>query len=167
MSDVSPMAPAPAPASKKLRAALAVSVALNLGVLGVIAGAMLHGGGMWGAHTEVRALGFGPFTEALDRSQRDALRKAVFAKAPEFRNARKAMRADAAAVVAALRAEPFDPAALSTIMAAQQQRLVGQLQLGQDLLRDLLVAMTPEARLAFADRLDARLKHAGPDQPAP
>ena len=50
-------------------------------------------------------------------------------------------------------------------METQRQRVAAQLELGQGLMRDLLVAMTPEARLAFADRLEARLRH--DDKPPP
>jgi Spy/CpxP family protein refolding chaperone len=174
MSDQSSLPPLPpvppvtaAPRGKGLRIALAVSVALNLAVLGMVAGAALHGGGMMGWRDGVRELGFGPFTEALDRDQRDALRRAFFAKAPDFRNARQAMRVDTQALLTALRAEPFDPAALSAIMEAQRQRLIGQLDLGQGLMRDFLIAMAPEARHAFADRLEQRLQHSGGDKPAP
>ena len=166
MSDVSPPIPpvVEKPRGKGLRIALAVSVALNLAVLGMAAGAMLHGGGM-GGRDGVRELGFGPFTEALDREQRNDLRRAFFAAAPDFRNARKQMRADTQALLTALRADPFDPAALSAIMETQRQRVAAQLELGQGLMRDLLVAMTPEARLSFADRLEARLRH--DDKPLP
>ena len=156
------------PAKRRgLRIALAVSVALNLGVLGMAAGAMLHGGGMAGGRDGVRELGFGPFTEALDRDQRGQLRRAFLARAPEFREARRAVRADAEAVLAALRAEPFDPAQLTAVLAVQRQRLARQLDLGQDLLGELLLSMTPAARRAFADRLEARLHHDGPEAGKP
>jgi Spy/CpxP family protein refolding chaperone len=171
MSDVSPVTPQPPvvekPRGKGLRIALAVSVALNLAVLGMATGAWLHGGPM-GGRDGVRELGFGPFTEALDRQQRATLRQAFFAKAPDFRNARKQMRLDTQALLTALRADPFDPGALSAILENQRQRVAAQLNLGQNLMRDLLVSMTPEARLAFADRLEARLSHGTKEtQPQP
>ena len=156
-------APPPGPRSKALRIALAVSVALNLGVLGVVAGALLHDGGMMGARDGVRELGFGPFTEALNGEERSDLRRAFFEKAPDFRAGRKQMRADTQSLLVALRADPFDPDALRTIMESQRQRMIGQLELGQGLMRDLLLSMTPEARLAFADRLEARLQHGDKD----
>lgn len=169
MSDVSPTTPPPVvekPRGRGLRIALAVSVALNLAVLGMAAGAMLHVGGMPG-RDGVRELGFGPFTEALDRQQRGDLRRAFFAKAPEFRNVRKEMRQDTQALLTALRTEPFDPAALTAILETQRKRVAAQLELGQSLMRDMLVAMTPEARLAFADRLEARLRRDEKAPPAP
>ena len=41
----------------------------------------------------VRDLGFGPFTEALNREDRAALRQAFLAKAPDLRQARQRVRA--------------------------------------------------------------------------
>lgn len=157
MSDVNFPPQAPAKTSKKLRWALAVSVALNLGVAGMVIGARFHDGGMRGGFA--RELNFGAFTEALSPQDRDALRAAFLAKAPELRAARRQMRADMAAVLTALRADPFDAGALKSALDVQNQRLASQLDLGQGLLQDFLLTLTPEARLAFADRLEDRLRH--------
>jgi uncharacterized membrane protein len=162
MSDVQPVV-APAKPGKGLRIALAVSVAINLAVAGLVAGAAFKHGGDGGRMEAGRELGFGPFSEALNRDDRRALRDAFIAKAPELRDTKRQRRDDTQALLAALRAEPFAPDALAQIMERQHQRLAGQLQLGQDLLRDFLVAMTPEARAAFADRLEERLR---PDKDA-
>ena len=161
-----PVPPAKDRGGKGVRIALAVSVALNLAILGLVAGAALHGGGMGFGHGGVRELGFGPFSEALDHDQRAALRRAFFEKAPDFRATRQAMRADRDALLAALRAQPFDPATVDAVMAAQAKRMEGQLQLGQGLIRDLLVSMPEADRLAFADRLQDRLDH-GPEDGGP
>lgn len=155
MSDVQPVVAAP---GKGLRIALAVSVALNLAVAGVAAGAMLKGGPDGGRMEMGRELGFGPFTEALSRDDRRALREALVSKAPELRDNRRQRGQDAQEVLATLRADPFAPDALTAVMDAQQRRMESQLQLGQDLLREFLISMSPEARAAFADRLEQRLR---------
>ncbi|MDZ4309356.1 MAG: periplasmic heavy metal sensor [Cypionkella sp.] len=145
---------------KGLRIALAVSVALNLAVVGVFAGSFLKDheeGGPRG----VREIGFGPFTEALSREDRKALRKAVLARMPGIRQARQEAGQDARNLLGVLRAEPFDPAQLAALLEAQRVRMAGRFEVGQEVMRDLLVAMTPEARLAFADRLEQRLQHGG------
>lgn len=147
------------PQGRALRIALAVSVALNLAVAGLFAGMALHHGGFGPDRDGVRDLGFGPFTEALSREDRAALRQAFLAKAPDLRQARREMMADQRDLLAALRAEPFDAAKLSEVMAAQQGRMAARLETGQALMRDFLTAMSPEARLAFADRLEERLSH--------
>lgn len=144
---------------RAVRIALAVSVALNLAVLGVVAGAALKHGGS-GRAVE-RDIGFGPFSEALSREDRRALRGKILQRAPELRSVRKDMQADTQSLLAVLRAEPFDAAGLAVVMETQRARMAGRLDVGQAVLRDFLIAMTPEARKAFADRLEARLMAGG------
>lgn len=144
------------PASRKLKIALAISLALNLAVAGVVGGAMLKGGG--GHHGDmVRDLDFGPFTQAFDPNDRVALRDRFLDRVPEFRAARREMRADFTAVLAALRADPFDAAALGAALSGQSERAAKNLAIGQALVADHIAAMTPQARKAFADRLEANL----------
>ncbi len=165
MSDVKTEANSPKlpKSSKALRIALAVSLAVNLAVVGVVAGAMFRDGpGMRGSM--VRDLGFGPYTEALTREDRMAMRQALFDRAPEIRETRRMMRDDAQALLALLRAEPFDAAGLVARMDGQHDRMTKQLRLGQDILQEFILAMPPAARLAFADRLEQGLRHNGRDQ---
>lgn len=152
-------------AGRGVRIALAVSVALNLAVAGLFAGSFLKDNE--GGRRDVREIGFGPFSEALSRDDRKALRKMLFARLPEMKQARQEAAQDAQNLLGVLRATPFDPAQLSAVMEAQRQRMAGRLEVGQGLMRDLLVAMTPEARLAFADRLEAHLRHGGKDKGGP
>ena len=148
---------------KGLRIALALSVALNLAVIGVVAGAILRDGpGMRAAM--VRDLGFGPYSEALSPDDRKALRRALFDRAPEIRETRRLMREDTQALLALLRADPFDGGALTARMNGQHDRLAKQLRLGQDMLQEFILAMPPEARSAFADRLEQGLRHHGEDK---
>ena len=144
------------PVARGWRIAFFASLALNLLILGVVGGALIKGP----PHMRpdmVRDLGFGPFTEALDEGDRAALRKAFKDRAPDLRTARHTMRADFAALLAALRADPFDPVALESALARQSVRSAERLALGQQLLRDRLAEMTVDARRAFADRLEASL----------
>lgn len=144
--------------AKGLRVALALSVAVNLAVLGLVAGVMLRDGpGMRGAM--VRDLGFGPYTEALLPEDRKALRRALFEKAPEILETRRMMHEDMQALLGLLRAEPFDGLAFRNRMETQHERMEHQLQLGQGLLQDFIAAMPAAERRAFADRLEAGLRH--------
>lgn len=138
-----------------LRIALAVSLALNLGVAGLLAGAWLRSG----PHGGPRDLGFGPFAAALTAEDRAALRRAFLDRAPEFRDARAAMRADMAGILAALRADPFDAAGLKAALDQTGTRMAGRLALGQSLVFDRVAAMSPADRMAFADRLENALNH--------
>ena len=142
-----------------MKIALGLSLALNLAVAGLMVGGALreHRGGA--RPDMVRELNFGPFTKALSEEDRRALRADFFAKAPEFRQTRALMRGDMQAILAALRADPFDPVALRSAIANQNARIGRQIQLGQDLIVVRIEAMTPQARAAFADRLeDDRLR---------
>lgn len=140
------------PAERRWKWAFLGLLTVNLLAVGVIGGVMAKGP----PHSDrsIRDLGFGIYGEALDEADRKELRRGFMEKAPGLRDMRKAMRADLAAVLAALRAEPFVPAALDAAFAGQTARLEDKMQLGQELLRDRLVAMTADQRRAFADRLE-------------
>ncbi|MES2968240.1 MAG: periplasmic heavy metal sensor [Pseudomonadota bacterium] len=156
MTDLPPKQPAPAAPSngRGLRIALAVSVAINLAILGLAAGAMLGGG----PHERmVRDLDFGPFTEALSEGDRAALRRDFFRGSPDLMDMRRQMKGDLEAVLAALRADPFDAEALRDVMARQRSRMADRLDLGQTLIFDRVAAMDAAERAAFADRLERRL----------
>jgi hypothetical protein len=98
----------------------------------------------------VRDIGFGPLTAALSPDDRAALGRAFRNETVGMRD----MRAEVGQLLAALRSDPFDEAALRTAIAAQDARGRTRLELGQRLLADRLIAMTPPERTAFADRLE-------------
>lgn len=158
---------APAAPGRGLRIALAVSVALNLAVAGVVAGAVWRMGSDGRPVPAVRDLGFGPFAGALTDDDRRELRRAFLRQAPDMRATRAAMREDMAAVLAALRSDPYDPQALRVALDRATRRTAERLALGQDLIFDRISAMTPEARRAFADRLEQGLTRGRGGAPAP
>lgn len=140
--------------NRRLKIALAVSLAFNLCIVGVIAGVMLRDGPPRGGG---RDFGLGPLSEALSHEDRRALRKDFVARHPDIRDARRQMRAEFDAVVAALRADPFDPAALDGALAAIAARNQSLLDTGRELVAERLKAMTVAERAAFADRLEKRV----------
>jgi uncharacterized membrane protein len=151
------LTPKPSSTGRWLRIALAASLAVNLGIVGVMAGAVFrHGGPQHGA-TMARDVGFGPFTDALSKEDRAELRRAFLAAAPEMRDSRRAVRADFQDLLAQLRASPFDADALRVVFDRQNARNAERLELGQRLIFDLVVGMKPDARAAFADRLEQSL----------
>lgn len=143
-----------------VKIALALSVALNLAVAGLAVGAWLGDGPHRGMP---RDMSFGPFSEALDSDDRRALRKALLARLGEFRGQREAARAEFQALLTALRADPFQPEALKTALAALEARNAERLDLGRSLIEARLIEMTPEERAAFADRLEKGLKRGRKD----
>ncbi len=158
MTDSLPQPASPASGSgRRIRLALAVSVALNLAVAGLIGGLWLHDGPE-GHGDIVRELGFGPFDEALRPEDRDVLKAKVRDHQAELKTARRNMQADAAAILAALRTDPFQPLALDAALKGQEQHLADRLKFGNSLIQDFLVALPQADRLEFADRLENHLR---------
>jgi len=167
MSDTTPQITPPKHASYGWKLAFGVSLAFNLAILGVMGGAMLKHGSPSHREAMVRDLGFGPFTEALTQQERATLRAAFLADNPGFRATRQMIRDDFTAFLAALRADPVDLAALRVVMDRQFARNSERLASGQALIFEHLAAMTPAARMAFADRLEASLSRRHDRKSAP
>lgn len=154
-----PKGAAPVPGSPRwMRVALVASLGVNLLVLGMVGGAVLRHG-RDGDGRFVSDVGFGAFTDALSREDRGALRDAFVSRAPNFRDMRDEARNDVATLIAALQADVWDADAVRAALAKQRDRTVTRIALGQDLLLERIGAMSPEARRAFADRLDGMMRH--------
>ncbi len=151
MSEITPKPAAPA-ASRWMKIALVVSLGINLAILGMVGGAVIKGGHDHPAPL-VRDLGFGPFSEALSREDRDALRRAFRSETGGLRLVGREMRAEFTELMRILRTEPFDQAGLDAVFDSMQARGRERLDLGQRLLSERISTMTPEARRQFADRL--------------
>jgi uncharacterized membrane protein len=165
MSDPNVLPPAsPTPRSEARRPrrwlgpALFLSVALNLLAVGILAGAVLGQRGDAGGRMPGDAAALSWFA-ALDAQDRAALRAAWRREGPALQSLRAQRRAETAALAAALRADPFDPAALEAALAAQAAGLAERQALAQRLLVERLAAMDPAGRAAFADRLEAGPQH--------
>lgn len=168
MSDQNSAGSGPAPAtvtgaSGRWRGLLSLSLTANLLVVGLIGGAALRHAFDEGGHgpMAVRDLAFGPFTAALSRDDRDALRRSFMTRAGELRDLRPAGRAEFDRLLAALRAIPFDLEVVRGEMAGQRQRMAERLGLGQDLLVERIAAMSDAERTAFADRVAGALRRDG------
>ena len=140
-----------------LKLALFTSLAINLAVAGLMAGAFLRGGpdrhGGPGAESYAR-----PYMSALPKEQRREMFRGVREGTGGKVTDRRARRALYAGVLTALHAEPFDPVALKA--AAQQQAEAGVtlLQATQTAWIDIVAGMTPEERAAYAQRVEDALK---------
>lgn len=144
-----------------MKAVLAVSVALNLGIAGLALGAFLADRPDRGRMP--RDPSFGPFTEALSREDRRALRLAFEQRMPEIRPEREAARAEVGALLAAIQAEPFDPAAVTAALQTIEDRLSRRIDLGRSLLEEHILSMSDADRDAFADRLAKQLQRRAED----
>jgi uncharacterized membrane protein len=140
---------------RRFRVALGLSLGVNLLVAGLAVGAWMHGPpGL----RDGKDLGFGPFDEAFRPEDRAGLRDAVRAKSGNLRDLRRVMGEDLASVVAALRAEPFDPGALKAALATQAQHLSQRMAVGTEVIGTYLLALPEAERHAFADRIEHRLR---------
>ncbi|PTE13534.1 periplasmic heavy metal sensor [Pseudogemmobacter blasticus] len=157
-AETPPPAPAPVRTAGWVKLLLGVSLALNLAVAGLAAGAFLRDGGP--PQRRDRDLGFGPLGEALSHQDRKALRAEFLRSAPELVRGRAEMQADFTALVTVLRAPVLDPAALDSALATIANRNAEMLAKGREVIAGHLKAMSPEARAEFADRLEKALKRA-------
>lgn len=141
-------------ASRGFKILLAVSLALNLAVAGLVIGTALKFQRDGGRPMSVRDTAFGPFTEALSRDQRRALLKGMSERGGGVRQAREEFRADLAALAASLRQTPFDSGKFRDLLDQQGGRVEARANAGRQSLADLVATMPDAERLAFADRLE-------------
>lgn len=144
-----------------MRITLAVSLALNLLIVGVIAGALAtRDGRNDGTRTlgALRDLGPVPFVVALEPEDRRGLTRSMRGEAASLRQNREELRARFEALLTALRAEPFEPDVVAALLGEQRQIGAQRQAIGERLLLEHLSAMTPEERQAYADRLDKSLR---------
>ena len=152
-------APEPARARLKgwVKAVFIASITLNLLVGGVILGGVIRHD-RHPPRTVVSDISMGPFTQALSNEDRQARRRAAQAESTGVRAMRQAAREADAQLLAALRAEPWDEAAVQDVLAGQRDRLLQRWELGQRLMLGRVAEMSPDERHAFADRLEQAME---------
>lgn len=153
-----------------MKLALALSLAVNLGIAGVIGGVALRRAtdpappvSMW-RDLGPQELGLRAALAALEPVDRRALRgqwrAAIGAgETPPARMQRSGAVAQnpGAAVLAMLRSDTFDPAVLQDALELPQQRLARVARDGSTLLVARISAMSADERRAYADRLETIL----------
>jgi uncharacterized membrane protein len=162
MTDAPEPAAPTAPAARSprwVKIVLLVSLTLNLGMAGLLAGAAFRPGHGEGADAALAPVGLRLFGAALPETAREGLRRDLGERRAEMIAARRALRAELGALLAALRAEPFDPAEAARALGAQREIAAAQIVLGQEALLARLAAMSPDERRRFADRIEAELRH--------
>jgi len=148
-----------------LGAALFLSLSLNLLVIGVVAGSLWVRGGPDSTRRAAVDFGSAPYLAALHEDDRAALRRRWAAEGGDLRRIRAERQADLAALAAALRAQPHDPAAVAALLAATQARTAARQSRLLELLAERLAGMDAAERAAYADRLEAGLRR-GPRPPS-
>ncbi|MCG6882962.1 MAG: periplasmic heavy metal sensor [Silicimonas sp.] len=145
-----------------LMPALLVSAALNLLIVGIVAGALLSPDGprRRGGEDEraVRGVLGEPFFRALPARQRREMVREIVGNRDAFREGREALRTRFESFLGALRAETFDREAAAALLGQQRQAAIRRQEQGEALLLDRLEGMTRDERAAYADALEERLK---------
>ena len=148
MADVSKTGP-----SRVWRVVLVLSLALNLAVVGMVVGAGVSG--RFGDRPPRSFdFGLGPVARALEPRERRQIGLAL-RRDGALRD--MDLRGNAAAMIAALRADPFDAGQLQDLMVAQAGQMATLQRNAQAAFLDQITAMSPDRRAAFADRLQEEL----------
>jgi uncharacterized membrane protein len=132
-----------------LKIALVVSLALNLAVAGLVAGAALKGRPDAGGRD-----GLWPYSRALPEPYRGDLMRALRDSRRDWIADREALGSTRAELAAALVAEPFDAAAVTALLARQRDRFTALADRGAALLVEQIARMSPEERRAYAEALE-------------
>lgn len=137
---------------------LAVSLGLNMLVLGAI-GARLytHRGDALQPHN-MREASYGPYSRALSPQDRKIIGEALRREVGSLRENLPQIRETFQALILALQAEDYDRDAVHGLIAEQQAMGLKRQQVGQRLLLERLDSMTVEERRAFAKRLQRTLR---------
>ncbi|MCG7519093.1 periplasmic heavy metal sensor [Ruegeria sp. Ofav3-42] len=143
----------PKPKSRWMSVLLVISLALNLLVVGVALGTVLRVKG--GDHAKAPP-GFGSaLYRALPKDERKAMRGELFDR---HRKGAKNRSQDFAQLSAALRSDPFDPAAVQALLDQQAQFMAELQDALQAQWLSRVVAMSDEERLIYAERLEDVVK---------
>lgn len=137
------------------RVVLIASLALNLAVVGVVAGAAWRFGG---DRYDRRAGDFSvPYIRALSPADRRAIGKEL-RRAHDHETTGKAARgARFKQMSEALRADPFDLARVEELSLQQRSAVSQRLSASQDVWLRFVAEMSPKERADYADRLDDAL----------
>ena len=152
--------PAPPQAPRRKRwvsVVLAISLALNLLIVGVIVGSILsENKAPRGQVEEARRVGygFGPYVAALSNRDKFAARRSLRARAEDLAQNRRAEREQVEKFIAVLRADPFVPDDLAELFQAQRVRAVERVAVGQEILLGRIGRMSTTQRQRYADRLE-------------
>jgi hypothetical protein len=150
-----PSAPPPGRSpGRGLKIALFVSLAFNLLIVGLVAGAILRF-----QNAPWRSYGPDPLMQLFAADLAAGDRSAWRERAPE-RSAERVARLRA--LSAALRAEPFSPERVEALMAEERGAMAERVEAAHARFLDRIGGLSASQRGAFADRLDRLATRAAP-----
>lgn len=140
-----------------IRIALALSLAANLAIVGLVAGFALRGGPMGG---RTPAMGYAmPYVLALPRDLRRDVFRAV--RAGKDVPDRRARRAEYRQMIAALQASPFDPAAVQAVLGRQGEGASRVQAVAQAAWLEAVSRLSDGERMEYTARMQDALNRGG------
>ncbi|WP_457648211.1 periplasmic heavy metal sensor [Profundibacter sp.] len=146
-------------AGRWVKVLLAVSLGLNMLVLGAVGARLYSNRGDALQPHNLRDASYGPYSRALSPQDRKAIGAALHREVGSLRENLPQIRETFQALILALQAEDYDRDAVHGLIAEQQAMGLKRQQVGQRLLLERLDSMTVEERRAFAKRLQRTLRH--------
>lgn len=156
MDDVAKTQRARAP--RWMRIAFGVSLALNLAVVGVLAGTFARFGGPPSRGPGMISYAT-PYIRALPREAQHEIFRSVRQQLPKDVFSRKAGRLLYAEMIEALKANPFDPVRVQAILDRQNTTAVTVQSAAHKAWLAHVVAMSPEDRAAYANNVSEEMRH--------
>ena len=146
-----------------IKALLVLSLALNLAIVGAVAGWVFSAGGERPDRVTRDASRFvgAQFFRALEPDDRRALVRDIARQRDRLRENRTELRDRIDRLLVELAAEPFDTEAVKEILGEQRASVTSRHQFGEELLLARLAAMSLEERQRFAQRLSESLPKRG------
>lgn len=142
-----------------------ISLALNIAILGVVAGATWRFQGR-GAHPAAKVLDTGSvYLRALGSKHRRELGRKMRPAGGKDKKSHAEIAQGFDRAIALLRSEPFDSDAFAKVMQGHSRRAEMRMQEARNILLDHLNAMNAAERAAYADRLEKALRKGGPRKP--
>lgn len=154
MSDQTPQPRAPM--RRSLRVVLFASLAVNLIVLGLVAGAVF--GNKRGGDKPPRDADFvGAYTRALPNEDRRAIGRAIRDYHRNSGITRESARNEFQQMLLLIRTTPFDAEAMKARLSVQAQSAFDRREAAQALWLERVTAMTDAERQDYADQIEAQL----------
>jgi len=151
--------------SPAIKIALAISLALNLLIVGLVGGAILAGQGGQREGPGIRTLGLAPFARALPRDSREDMRRRIEADSLDVRRDRSRIGHGLRGLQRALLTDPFDRDAAAQALAGSRDAAAALQARGHAALVETLADMPATERAAVAERLGRAMRRmAGRDR---
>ncbi|MEM6759357.1 MAG: periplasmic heavy metal sensor [Pseudomonadota bacterium] len=138
-----------------MRALLLISLAMNLAIVGLVAGFLLRDSGPIRGGGPGASFGL-PYLIALERDDRRAVMDRV--RGDDALPNRRMRRAHFEQMITLIRAEPLDRAAVEELLTRQTRTAAAVQLAAQAEWVAQLESMGQEARMAYADRIETVLK---------